>query len=675
MKRFLTFLPAVLGFSATFAQNTDSAINGDSLHNIDLKELSVSTNKKTSQQRLVHFFKSNNASTLEDILGRLPEISLLRRGTYGMEPVIRYFSGGQINIQVDGMRIHGACTDKMDPATIYIEPVNLDKLLVQTANGGFMNGSAIGGTVNMKITEPSFRYNNKLTGIINSGYQSAANSFYESLRLNFSSGKLAFVASGTYRNSKNYRSGGGEVVPFSQYKKINYALSVKYQQNKNTYFKTDILADDGWNIGYPALPMDVGYAAARIISFSMHKENLSRQINKWQTKIYANRVRHFMDDSKRPDVPMHMDMPGESKTYGIYTEAEVTVNPKQKLNIRADGSFTFLKASMTMYQDRQPGMYMLTWPDNRINQYGLSASWLWQMDSSLHLQLTGRMDLIAAGLVSEEAKNQVSIFNEIFTGRTDFLKNFSAQVSKKISRRLKLTYGVSYTERMPTATELFGFYLFNASDGYDYIGNTELKSEKSFQADISLLYARNRSRVQINAYYSRVFNFIAGRVNPMLSSMTIGANGVKSYISIPYATVTGAEGSGFFKPLTAIDMVTTIRYTMAIDNKNDPLPFVAPLKNITSIRYQPNKFSVQLETESALGQNRVSKQYGEDATAGYILLHTRLGFQTVVFKNNIELQAGAENVFDRKYHEHLDWGNIARPGRNIYVQLKMSFNN
>jgi len=675
MKKFLTFLPIVLSISVTLAQNTPSVITIDSLHIIDLKELTVSSKMKTSQQQLIHFFKSNNASTIEDILSRIPEISLLRRGSYGMEPVIRYFNGGQINVMLDGMRIHGACTDKMDPATIYIEPVNLENLQVQTANAGFMNGSSIGGTVNMKMAEPNILYNNKLTGIINSGYQSAANSFYESLRLNYSTGKWAFAANGTYRNSKNYRSGGGEVIPFSQYRKINYALSVKYRQNKNTYFKTDILADDGWNIGYPALPMDVGYAAARIVSFSMHKENHNRRIYKWQTKIYANRVRHFMDDTKRPFVQVHMDMPGESKTFGIYTEAEASFKPKQKLIIRADGSSAFLIASMTMYQNGQPDMYMLTWPDNRKNQYGIAASWLWQPDSSMQLQVTGRTDLITSGLVSRAAKDQVSIFNNSFTGRTDFLKNISAQVSKKSGRKLKVTYGISYTERIPTSTELFGFYLFNASDGYDYIGNTELKPERSFQADISLVYSRQRSKIQINGYCSRVFNFIAGSIDSRLSTMTTGANGVKSFINIPYATVAGAEGSGFFKPVTGIDIVTTIRYTLGTDNKSDPLPFVAPLKNITSIRYQPKNISVQMESESALSQNQVNKQYGEDATAGYILLHARLGYYTAVFNNNIELQAGVENVFDRKYHEHLDWGNISRPGRNIYVQLKLSFNN
>ncbi len=675
MKKLFTFLLCTSCAIITRSQNTTSIVSSDSLHIILLQELKVNSIQKTPRQQLVSFFKSNNAATIEDILSRLPEITLVRRGAYGMEPSIRYFNGGQINVLVDGMRLHGACTDKMDPATIYIEPINLENLQVQTAASGFMNGSATGGTINMKMAEPNYDNHHKVTGIFNSGYQTAARSFYESMRLNYSSGKFAFGASGTYRKSKNYRSGGGATIPFSQYEKINYSLSVKFQQNKYTYFKADILADDGWNIGYPALPMDVGYAAARIASFSMHKENTAKRLYKWSTKVYANSIRHFMDDTKRPLVPIHMDMPGVSKTYGIYTEGEIKVNSKQKVLFRVDGSSTFLKASMTMYQTGQPSMFMLTWPDNRKNQYGISASWLWQRDSSIQLELTARTDFISSQLASTAAKDQVSIFSKSTEPRNDLLKNISVQVSKKVSKKLKLSSGISYTERVPTTTELFGFYLFNASDGYDYIGTTDLKSEKSLQADISLLYNWQRSRIQVNGYYSMVTNFITGKVTPSFSTMTIGANGVKSFINIPYAIVAGAEASGFFKLLHSVDIVTTIRYTVVRDNNNDPLPFVAPLKNISSVRYQPKKLSIQLETEAALSQQKVSPHYGEDATAGYLLLHARFGYTANIFNNNIQLQTGIENVFDKKYHEHLDWGNISRPGRNIYMLLKIPLNN
>lgn len=674
MKKLSLFIAVVSACVPVFAQESNFVTNNDSAKIINLQEVVVIGNNKTPQQQLVNFFKANNAATLEEIMSRLPEISLMRRGAYGMEPAIRYFNSGQINVQVDGMRIHGACTDRMDPATIYIEPVNLKSLEVQTANSGFMNGSSIGGTVNMKMAEPDFSYPQKITGILNSGYQSATKSFYESLRLNYSTGKWAFLASGTYRNSKSYRSGGGDIIPFSQYRKVNYALSAKYQLNKTSFFKADVLADDGWNIGYPALPMDVGYAAARIYSLSFNKEDNTKRIYKWQTKIYANTIRHFMDGSKRPYVPIHMDMPGSSKTFGMYSEAEVKINRRQKLLLRADGSATFLNASMTMYQNGQAPMYMLTWPDNRRDQYGISASWLWQLDSLTLVQLAGRADYFSSQLTTTEAKQHVGIFSNNFKSRNDLLKNLSAQVTRKLGRKIKLTAGAGYSERMPTASELFGFYLFNASDGYDYIGNPYLKTEQSLQADLAVLYSWKRSRVQLSGYYSSVKNFIAGDINSSMSSMTIGAKGVKTYYNINAATVAGAEASGFFKPVNSIDIVTTFRYTIARDKQNDPLPFVSPLKNITSIRYQPNRFSAQLETESALRQKQVSSKYGEDVTAGYVLLHSRFGYSGTVFKNNFELQAGVENILDRKYHEHLDWGNISRPGRNFYLQLKLAIN-
>jgi iron complex outermembrane receptor protein len=39
----------------------------------------------------------------------------------------------------------------------------------------------------------------------------------------------------------------------------------------------------------------------------------------------------------------------------------------------------------------------------------------------------------------------------------------------------------------------------------------------------------------------------------------------------------------------------------------------------------------------------------------------------------MEIQAGVENILDKQYHEHLDWGNINRPGRNVYAQIKIFF--
>ena len=82
-------------------------------------------------------------------------------------------------------------------------------------------------------------------------------------------------------------------------------------------------------------------------------------------------------------------------------------------------------------------MYMLTWPDHRKYQTGSSASWLVDLDSLWSLRLNGRLDLINYRLLSEDAKEEVAILGYPDGDRNDMLKNFSVQVSRKITSALK----------------------------------------------------------------------------------------------------------------------------------------------------------------------------------------------------------------------------------------------
>jgi iron complex outermembrane receptor protein len=672
MKSFF-FLLLLGSYLPGLAQNNNNSLSADSTRSILLSEVLVSTKTRSDQQRMLQFYRSNQSSGLEDILSRLPEMSLIRRGTYGMEPAIRSLSGGQINVLVDGMRIHGACTDKMDPATIYIEPINLEQLQLQTGTNGFINGSAIGGTLNLKTATPSCHTPNRFSGTISTGFQSAAKNFYESMQLNYGTGKWSLRGTATWRKSSDYRSGGGERIAFSQYEKVNYSFSAKYQLNQYNSIKADYIGDNGWNIGYPALLMDVGYAVARIGSVSLQQENPGQRLYQWSAKLYANQVRHYMDDTHRPNVPMHMDMPGTSLTYGVFTEGMAKLNNKQQLRVVADFSATRLKASMTMYEPGQRPMYMLTWPDNRKDQAGIGVNWEYRADSNWLLQSVARLDFISTALTSQEAKDHISILGVTDAGRQELLKNLSITASRKLSPWLKSSISLAYAERMPTATELYGFYLFNAQDGYDYLGNPGLKPEQSLQGEFSLITLGKKARLKVTAFYNQIRHFISGTVNPAFSTMTIGANGVKSFSAVPHATLAGLETSLFLKPLPQLDIVSTLRYTDGNDNTGDPLPMIAPLKSISSVRYQFNPFFLQLETELAAAQNKISIKYGEDRTNGYALLHIRSGFPFRLAGKETDLQFGVENLFDKHYHEHLDWGNVKRQGRNAYLMLKWFF--
>ena len=669
VKHLFIVLTLFFSVEAVIGQAYISSMSDDSSRSIELKNLNIKSIQKSSQQQLIQFYKYNHAATLEEILSHLPEISLTRRGSYGMDPGIRSFSSGQTNLLLDGMRIHGACTDKMDPASIYIEPINLENLQVQTGATGFVSGSSIGGNINLKIAEPSFEDNKKVRMIINSGYQSAAKSFYEAVQFNYAKDKWAILTSGTFRKNHNYRSGGGHVIAFSQFNKVNYSLAARYKINPSLILKADFIGDDGWNIGYPALPMDVGYANARIGALSLSQQKETGHFKKWQAKLYANLIRHSMDDSKRPHVPIHMDMPGKSITYGGYFEGEIHTASNSKIQIKADAFSNTLKASMTMYQHGQLPMYMQTWPENRKNQIGFGAVYSIAPDSSLRIEINTRADYILHQIISSEGKNQLGIFGFNSSTRKNILKNFSVQLFKKITSPLRFSGSFGYSERAGTASELFGFYLFNNSDGFDYIGNPELRNEKALQAEITGTVFYKKIKVSLTTFYTCIYNYIMGEINPAISPMTIGAKGVKTYTNMNKAFISGLEATATIKPIQHTELVSTLKYNNGRDDAGQALPMMAPLKSINSFRWQTGKVSFQIESEAAAKQKRISVKSGEDVTPGFVLFHFRSGFS--LFEQNLQIQYGIENLFDKKYYEHLDWGNIYRPGRNIYLQMKL----
>src|SRR5690606_19785886 len=159
-----------------------------------------------------NFYKSSKLATTEDILSRMEGVNLIRRGAYGLEPTIRNYSSGQTNITIDGMRIYGACTDKMDPVSIYIEPVNLQSIQVAHGASGALNGSTIGGQINFNLKEPDYFCNKKLHGQFSQSYATVNNGYNTTASLQQTLNKFSYRISGALRDADNYRSGSGTII-------------------------------------------------------------------------------------------------------------------------------------------------------------------------------------------------------------------------------------------------------------------------------------------------------------------------------------------------------------------------------------------------------------------------------------------------------------------------------
>ena len=104
---------------------------------------------------------------------------------------------------------------------------------------------------------------------------------------------------------------------------MNFSVTSGFKLTKNKWIEGSLIYDKATDVGYPALPMDVSLAQAVITSLKYDYAPLNSPIKDWETKVYFNTITHKMDDTKRPSVSIHMDMPGWSQTFGYYSKVKI----------------------------------------------------------------------------------------------------------------------------------------------------------------------------------------------------------------------------------------------------------------------------------------------------------------------------------------------------------------
>lgn len=636
---------------------------------VNLQEVCISENSDIVNPGF-NFYKSSKLASTEDILARMEGVNLIKRGAYGLEPIIRNYSSGQTNLTIDGMRIYGACTDKMDPVSIYIEPVNLQAIQVAHGASGALHGSTIGGQINFNLREPTYSCSRKLHGQVSQSYATVNNGFNTAASFHQNIGKLAYRISGALRDADNYRAGANRLISNSGYHKSNISAAISYKIDSTQFLRLNYLGDWGKNIGYPALPMDVGAARAQILSLT-HQFGFKRKyLELNEAKIYYNNIYHQMDDTHRSDVPMHMDMPGWSSTFGCYDN----LSTRKGLNLRLDYHYSDIRADMVMYPTGEPLMYLQTLPENAFSDLGFSFRKQILLKFKQQLDFNARVDLMTQAGFHGSGENQWKVFNtDITKTKQDFLKNVNLRYGKSFSEKVFTQISIGYGERIATSNERYGYYLFNRQDQYDYIGNLTLRPEKSYQCELLIKHSLKKLDYSINLFYHHTNDYIYSYRLSGLGPMTIGAFGLKTYTNIAYATSRGAEMTLKYHANDHFTYISTLKYVYATTYSGAPLPLVPPLKLQQALRYTVKLMQMQLEYDYATAQNRINVDYGDRATPSFHLVNFRLSRNFTIKQVILQAAASCENVFDANYREHLDIGSVPRFGRNYTVNLSLLF--
>ncbi len=608
-------------------------------------------------------------TSLEGYLQESGRIDMVKRGGYAWEPVLNNMTTERTVITIDGMRIFSACTDKMDPVTSYVEISNLAEANVSSGQAGSGFGATVGGSIDLRRIK---------SGLVDSGWRGSLHTGIETNNwqkimgggLSYADTTFFFDTNVMYRDAQNYHAGGNREILYSQYNKLNVSATTGMALAGNKSLEAAIIYDKATDVGYPALPMDVSLAEALITSLEYQVVPRSPLLNQWNTKLYFNTVTHIMDDSHRPDVPIRMDMPGWSDTYGLNSNVE-GIHRNHQFKLGLTSYYNQSLAQMTMYPEnpQEKSMFMYTWPDVGTWYTGVSFEDQWDFTDASRLQLSGALGYHLNDIHSDQGLQSLQIFHPNLSRTTTHTLGSIAGHYYYQEGKMRYHAGVGYGSRAPSVSEGYGFYLFNSFDAYDYIGNPHLNPEKSAEFHSSLSYQTYNLQLDLKGSLFHITDYIIGVPDPVLSPMTIGAHGVKVYQGLAHANLWNVDFHIAYDVLPLLKWHGQLIYNHGEDSEGRPLPLISPLSYKTSLDFRRSRFSVNWSVEGNASQTRYSPDFGEDRTPAFAVMDFSTTYRFLWNGNSLTATAGIGNILDTYYSSYSDWNNIPRMGRNLFLHV------
>lgn len=634
-----------------------------------------------------------------DLLRSASNVSGIRKGGIGIDPVIRGFKYSQLNIQInEGQKVESACPNRMDPPVSHIDVNDIHTVEIHKGPYALRFGPNFGGIIHVH-TFPTFRPQSfKLNVSYQAGFESAWKGMKQHLSLLGGSKYYQFQVSGNYKNYGDFQDGDGNMVK-SSFEKYNLNTLLRITPFDKFSFTFSYDWSFGRNIMFAALPMDERTDDTHLSSFDLEGQDIGNTLETLYIKLYNSDVRHVMDNKQRPfsdTVVAVSDIRAVNSGYRV--EAGLNVSGGL-LRVGTDFENIRKEGTRKKYFIQQPTLPVKTeklWDNAIITNMGLFAEYTYTF-SRFSVVGSLRYDLNAADsspLTWENMQGQ-PIYSDDNTSSNH--SNVSASLGSRIRAGKDLTVILSAGRgvRSPDMSERFIVLLPIGYDNYDYLGNPSLKPEVNYQADLGLEWVSPLECLfTLNLFYSNVNDFILGELVPEseVKPQTKGVYGVKKFTNISKAWLTGFEFGYTSSPRFNWQLEARMAYTLGVNPiatryiiennqvigseevRNDPLPEIPPLEGTVNFSYHlfHGRLVPKVTIRAVAAQNRISSAYGEKKSPGFILPGLSLYYD---HKGLLQVSAGVDNLFDKNYFEHLNRNiigsglNLYEPGINFFINL------
>ncbi|MCR4377412.1 MAG: TonB-dependent receptor [Rhodospirillales bacterium] len=619
---------------------------------------------------------SDTAKLLKDVAG----VSLYSAGGVSSLPAIRGMADDRIKTTINGMPAAASCPNHMNPTLSYVDPNDVAKIEalagVTPVSAG---GDSIAGSINVEKAKPTFAALGEglhTQGRLSTAYRSNNHSMTASGDVAAATENFSIGYNGSWTQAGDYHRGGkGEPVLTSKYMVKNHALTAAVEKDGHL-----IIVEGGrQSIPYEGFPNQRMDLTGNTSDFANGRYEGEFGWGMLDGRVYVRDTTHemnFIGSIKGASMPMNTD----SLEWGYLVNGEISLSERDTL--RVGNGFNHFR--LDDWWPSIGGMMMGPndfWniADGQRDRLGTFAEWEAGWTDQWTTLVGVRNDTVWMNTGDVQGYNttatystDVAAFNALDRKKTDANFDWSALARYEADASSTYEAGLARKTRSPNLHERYswstGAMAMNMNnwvgDGNGYIGDINLKPEVAHTLSVSADWhdpARKTWGVKVTPYFTVVKDYIDA---DRRTGQTATTDFIKLQLANHDARLYGADVSGDLEVWERSDYGRgVVKAAVGLvkgenTDTNASLYNIMPLHGRIALEHNLGGWSNAIEFEGALSKSDVSQTRNEIETPAYGLMHLRTGYEW----DNISLNAGVENVFDKLYHLPLGGADMADSG-------------
>ncbi len=604
----------------------------------------------------------DTASALRDI----PGASVNRNGPITGIAQYRGMYGDRVAVDIDQLGVISGGPNAMDAPLSYMSPMMTEELVVSRGIASVsLAPEAIGGHISTRTSRGEFGGENfGLSGMLGTRYSDNGNISTSAARLTLADTHHRVSAIAEFDDGDDIQTPEGTIRP-TRLSRDRYDLSYSYADDSRRFMVFAGLLDTG-ETGTPALPMDIIY-----IDTEMYGAQFGFDVSPGvsvEARVRYNDVSHVMDNFSLREAPAAMahrrnNATGSGSQFYLASTLQ-----------KSESTFVFGVDGISASHES-----IITNPNNamfRVDNFidverdllgAFAEARIDALNGELEFGLrynhvsTNAGDVAAAGMMGMMANmvgQLASDFNaadrDISWNTVDAVIKYRRPLSAPVDWRLE----VGSKSRAPSYQELYLWLPMQATgglaDGKTYIGNLDLREERSNEVVIGVSAQIGAFTMSPQVFYRRVDDYIQGVPSTnmtanMLAMMMSGSEPLQ-FDNVD-AEIWGLDAAWSYtlSDNLLLDGIVSLARGQRRDI-DDHLYRLSPLNGSVGLTYSAEKWSLKSEVIGYADQDRVSATNGETATSGYWLLNLGYTWQPLA---SLRVEARVDNLLDETYQNHV----------------------